>query len=102
VIGLVVFFVAIVAGIAVAAVRGLALWRAFKGFRRTVFAAMDDLNRRVAVLQSHADTLPAKGERFEEARFSLQQSIAEVRVIADAFGEAAAMVRAARLLISLR
>ena len=102
VIALVVFFVAVLAGVAVAAVRGLALWRAFKGFRRTVLAGMDDLNRRVAALQRRADALPVKVERFDEARASLQQSVAEVRVIADAFGEATAKVRAARILLGLR
>jgi hypothetical protein len=102
VIALVVFFVAVAAGLAVAGVRGLALWRTFKGFRRTVFAGMDDLNRRVAVLQRRADALPAKAERVEQARASLQQSVSEVRVIAEAFGEAAAKVRAARILLGLR
>ena len=102
VIGLVVFFVALGAGIALAAVRGLAAWRALKRFRRTVLAGMDELNRRVVALQKRADTLPAKAERLEEARASLEQSLAEARVIANAFGEAAAMVRAARILVGLR
>ncbi len=102
VIALVVFFVAVVAGLSVAGVRGLALWRTFKGFRRTVLAEMDDLNRRVAVLQRRADALPAKTGRLGEARVSLQQSVAEVRVIADGFWEAAAKVRAARILLGLR
>ena len=102
VIGLVVFFVALVAGIALAAVRGLVAWRALKRFRRTVLAGMDELNRRVNVLQKRADALPAKAERLEEARASLEQSLAEARVIANAFGEAAAMVRAARILVGLR
>ena len=102
VIGLVVFFVALVAGIALAAVRGLVAWRALKRFRRTVLAGMDELNRRVVALQKRADTLPAKAERLEEARASLEQSLAEARVIANAFGEAAAMVRAARILVGLR
>ncbi len=102
VIGLVVFFVAPVAGIALAAVRGLAAWRALKRFRRTVLAGMDELNRRVVALEKRADTLPANAERLEEARASLEQSLAEARVIANAFGEAAAMVRAARILVGLR
>ena len=102
VIALVVFFVAVAAGIALAAVRGLALWRAFKGFRRTVLTGVDDLNRRVAALQRRADALPAKAERFEDARASLQHSVAEARVIADAFAEATAKVRAVRILLGLR
>ena len=102
VIGLVVFFVAPVAGIALAAVRGLAAWRALKRFRRAVLAGMDELNRRVVALEKRADTLPAKAERLDEARASLAQSLAEARVIANAFGEAAAMVRAARILVGLR
>jgi hypothetical protein len=91
-----------VAGIALAAVRGLAAWRALKRFRRTVLAGMDELNRRVVALEKRADTLPAKAERLDEARASLEQSLAEARVIANAFGEAAAMVRAARILVGLR
>ena len=102
VIGLVVFFVAPVAGIALAAVRGLVAWRELKRFRRTVLAGMDGLNRRVSVLQKRADALPANAERLGEARASLEQSLAEARVIANAFGEAAAMVRAARILVGLR
>ena len=69
---------------------------------RTVLAGMDELNRRVVALEKRADTLPAKAERLDEARASLAQSLAEARVIANAFGEAAAMVRAARILVGLR
>ena len=104
VIGLVVFFVAPVAGIALAAVRGLAAWRALKRFRRTVLAGLEEPERveRLPALEKRADTLPAKAERLDEARASLAQSLAEARVIANAFGEAAAMVRAARILVGLR
>jgi hypothetical protein len=101
-IALAVFVVAVVAGSAVAAVRGLDLWRAFKRFRRTVLAEMDDMNRRVGVLQRRADALPMQAARLQEAQASLQHSVAEARVIADAFGEAAALVRTARILVGLR
>jgi hypothetical protein len=101
-IALAVFVVAVIAGLVLAGIRGLDLWRAFKRFRRTVLAGMDDLNRRVAVLQQRADALPAKIERLDEARASLERAVAEARVISDAFGEATAMVRAARILLGLR
>jgi hypothetical protein len=101
-IALAVFVVAVVAGIAVAAVRGLALWRTFKRFRRTVLAGAEEMNRRVALLQRRADSLPAKAERLDEARASLEHSLAEVRVITGAFGEVAAVFHAARTFVGLR
>jgi hypothetical protein len=101
-IALIVFAVAVIAGLVLAGIRGLDLRRAFKRFRKTVLAGMDDLNRRAAVLQRRADALPAKAQRLEDARASLEHSIAEARVIAGAFGEVAAVYRAARILVGLR
>jgi hypothetical protein len=89
-IGLVVFLVAGLLGLALALLRGLAAWRAYRGFRRTALVGMNDLNRRLTALQVRADALPRKGERLE------------ARVIADAFDEAAAALQAVRGLPALR
>jgi hypothetical protein len=101
-IGLIVFLVAALLGLALALVRGLAAWRAYRGFRRTALVGMNDLNRRLTALQVRADALPRKGERLAEAREALEESIAEARVIADAFDEAAAALQAVRGLPALR
>jgi hypothetical protein len=92
-IGLIVFGVAVVAGLAFAGVRALTAWRTLRSFQRRLDAAMAETTRLLDGVEPRLAKASATAVRLEQARARLQESTATARVLFDAFGEATALVR---------
>lgn len=94
---LIVFAVAVVSGLAVAGVRGLSAWRAYKGFRRTTADGMLATASRIEQLEARTAGSAGRAARLAEAQAHLQQSLAEAGVIREAAKEVQALVERIRL-----
>jgi hypothetical protein len=92
-IGLAVFLVAVLSGAAVAAVRGLAAWRAFRAFERKLEAAVAATTRLIDAIEPRVARASATAARLQEAQARLQESTATAGVLFSAFGEALALLR---------
>lgn len=92
-VGLGVFVVAVVAGGAFAAVRGLAAYRRLRSFQRRLDAAVAVTTRLIDGIEPRVAKVTATAERLEEARLRLQESAASAKVLFAALGEALALVR---------
>ncbi len=92
-VGLAVFLVATLAGLALAGVRGLATWRAFRSFERSLDKALVETTRLVDGIEPRVARATETAARLEEARARLQESIATAAVLLSALGEARALVR---------
>jgi hypothetical protein len=92
-IGLIVFGVAVLSGLAFAGVRGLAAWRALRSFKRRLEAAMAETTRLLDGIEPRVAKASATAVRLEQARERLAQSVATARVLFDAFGETTALIR---------
>jgi len=92
-VGLIVFLVAIVGGIALAGVRGLGAWRTFRSFERSLDRAVADTTRLVDGIEPRVARATETAARLEEARTRLRESIATAAVLFAALGEARALVR---------
>src|SRR5262245_48692405 len=93
--GLAVFVIAIAAGLAGAAVRGLAAWRTARSFQRRLDAAIAETTRLLDGIEPRVARATATAVRLEEARARLQESAATASVLFGALGEALALVRLA-------
>ena len=92
-VGLIVFFAGIVAGAAIAFVRGRATYRVFRSFQRQLDAAVPETLRVIACIARGCGLASATAEKLEEARARLEESAASAKVLFAAFGEALALVR---------
>ena len=92
-IGLIVFVVGVVAGVAIAGVRGLAAYRMFRSFQRRLERAVTETTRLIDGIEPRVAKATATAERLEEARARLDESAASAKVLFAAFGEALALVR---------
>lgn len=94
---LLVFAVAVVSGLAVAAVQGLGAWRAVKSFRRTAAEGMLATAALVEQLEARSARSAERAARLARAQAQLQQSLAEAAVIREAAGEVQALVDRVRI-----
>ena len=92
-VGLIVFFAGIVAGAAIAFVRGRATYRVSRSFPRQLDAAVAATMRRIDGIAPRVAKATATAEKLEEARARLEESAASAKVLFAAFGEALALVR---------
>src|SRR5262245_42373606 len=92
-VGLGVFVVAVVAGAAVAAVRGLAAYRVLRSFQRQLDVAVAETTRLIDGVEPRVAKVTATAQRLEEARARLEESAATARVLFAALGEALALVQ---------
>ena len=94
---LIVFAVAVVAGIAAAAARGLGAWRAFKSFKRNAADPMLETAARIEQLEARTAASTDRAARLTAAQAQLKQSLAEAAVIGEAANEVSAFVERLRL-----
>ena len=94
---LIVFAVAVVAGIATAAVRGLGAWRAFKSFKRNAADGMLETAARIEQLEARTAASSERAARLTAAQEQLKRSLAEAAVIRQAANEVNALVERLRL-----
>jgi hypothetical protein len=94
---LIVFAVAVVAGLAVAAARGLGAWRAFKSFKRNAADGMLETAARIEQLEARTAASNDRAARLAAAQGQLKRSLAEAAVIGEAAGEVSAFVERLRL-----
>jgi hypothetical protein len=97
---LVVFGVALVSGLVIAGIRGLAAWRAFRRFKRTTADAMVATAALMEQLEARTAGSAERAARLAEARAQLQRSLAEAAVISEAASEVWSLVQRARLVTS--
>ena len=87
-------FVLLIAGSAAyAGARGYAFWRAFRSFQRKLDAAVAETARLLDALEPRVERVSHTGERLEEARARLEESLAVAAVLYTAFGEVRALTR---------
>ena len=94
--------VAIVGGLVLAAVRGLAAWRDVRRFRRKVNDALAGATQRVAAMERRLAHANEQAERLDRARAELQDALATARALSDAAGEAKALVDRVRGVVPRR
>lgn len=70
-----------------AAASGLRAWRSFKRFRRKVSEGFADVTNRAAKIDRHLNRAGDSAAQFERANAHLRTSLADARLLADAFGE---------------
>ena len=92
-IGLAVFVVAVVAGVAIAVTRGLRAWRTFRSFQRKLDVAVAETQRLIDGIEPRVAQATATAQRREEARARLEESAATAKILFSALGEALALVR---------
>jgi L-alanine-DL-glutamate epimerase-like enolase superfamily enzyme len=84
--------VAVVAGPVFAGARGLRAWRDFRRFRRRALEPLVGLTERLETTERRLAAAGATAVRLDGARASLERSLAQARVLADAAGEARVLV----------
>jgi hypothetical protein len=94
---LIVFAVAVVAGLAAAGTRGLAAWRAFKSFKRNAADGMLETAARIEQLEARTAASNDRAARLGAAQAQLKRSLAEAAVIGEAANEVSALVERLRL-----
>jgi hypothetical protein len=95
-IALAVFVVAVVAGGVLAAVRGLATWRAFRSFRRRFDESSVGMLSRLETTERRLAQAGETAQRLDRARARLEQSLAAARALAAAAAEAKGLADQAR------
>jgi hypothetical protein len=90
---------AVVGSIAVAAVRGLRVWRTFHRFSSTTSAALDGVLKAAAEAERHAVALTEGAERLSAALARLEQSRARLAIIQAASTRARSSLLAVRSLV---
>lgn len=101
-VGLLVFVVATAAGLALAAREGLRAWRALRRLRRSLERALREVTAQLATLERRSAELPGRLARLDAARASLEESLAEARIVARGAGEFTALVHGVRSFIPSR
>ena len=92
-----VFIVAAAAGLALAAVRALAAWRAVRQLRRRVGDGLLDITGKLERAESGLKDAGETAGRLDRARLELQEALATAAVLRAAAGEAKALVTRARV-----
>jgi hypothetical protein len=92
-IGLIVSLAAVLGGMAIAGVRGLAAWRVFRSFERRLDPAIADLTRLVDGIEPRMTQANDTAVNLQEARTRLQESLAVAAVLVAALDETRALVR---------
>jgi hypothetical protein len=92
-VGLIVFLVAAVAGLALVGVRALTAWRTLRAFQRRLDSAMAETTRLLDGIEPRVAKASATAAQLEAARARLQESITTASVLFGALGEALALVR---------
>jgi hypothetical protein len=80
--------VVLVVSAALAALRGLHLWRRFRLFSRTVRTALEEVVRTAAAVEKHAASLSTGTERLSIVTAHLQGSLAQLALLRSAAAEA--------------
>ena len=96
---LIVFAVAILGGLALAAVRGWGAWRAFRVFRRVTMPALATTAGKLAAIEARTAAATAQAARLEQARARLEESVATATVLAGAAGEIWSFLRGIRSVV---
>jgi hypothetical protein len=91
--GLGIFLVALVAGVTVAAVQGLRTWQTFSAFESKLGAAMAETTLLLDGIEPRVARASAGAVRLEQARASLEQSMAVAAVLFSALDEARELLR---------
>jgi hypothetical protein len=94
---LIVFAVAVVAGLGTASVRGLAAWRALKSFKRNAADGMLETATRIEQLEARTAASTDRAARLAAAQAQLKQTLAEAAVLGEAANEVSAFVERLRL-----
>jgi hypothetical protein len=94
---LIVFAVAVVAGLVAAGTRGLGAWRAFKSFKRNAADRMLETAARIEQLEARTAASNNRAARLAVAQAQLKQTLAEAAVISEAANEVSAFVERLRL-----
>ena len=95
-IALIVFAVAVGAGLAAATVRGLQVWRDFRAFRRTVLKRLDRLNAELAKLERRSAKAAGNSAALVRARARLQQTLEIASLVRGAAAESWSLFRLVR------
>jgi hypothetical protein len=98
-ISLLVFVVAILAGLLAAGLRGLAAWRALKSFKGTTADAMLETAVLIERLEARTAGSSGRAARISQAQAELQRSLAEAAIIGAAAGEVWDLVERTRRLV---
>jgi chromosome segregation ATPase len=88
-----------VASVAFAVGRGLGAWRAYRRTNARLSGGLEELNRRVEVMEQRLETANEAAFRLEHAQAELQASLEAARVVADAAAEVRRTVRLALRLL---
>ncbi len=96
---LLVFGVAVLSGLTAVAVQGLAAWRAFRRFRRSLGKGLAETARSLAAVEHNLGRAGEKAAELERARMRLQRAIAAASVLGGGLGEAWALVEGPRSVI---
>jgi hypothetical protein len=91
-IALLVFAVAVAAGLVAATVQGLAAWRAFRRFRRTTGSRLAETVTAIGRLEARAASAGESLARLDRARKTLQKSLALLSVMTGGTREAWSLV----------
>ena len=83
-IALIVFGIAVAAGVAAATVRGLQAWRDVRAFRRTVLGRLDELSAELAKLERRSTKAADTAAQLDQARRSLQRTLELATVVTGA------------------
>jgi hypothetical protein len=95
-IALIIFGVAVAAGLAAATVRGLLAWRDFRAFRRTVLKRLGELNAALAKVERRSGKGAESAARLDQARERLQRTLAIAAVVTGATDESWSLLRLVR------
>ncbi len=85
-----------IGGLSLAGARWLSLWRTFSAFRRRFATQLDDTTDRFEATERRLGGGEATRNGSLAALLRLQDSLARLAVLADAAGQAAALVRRVR------
>jgi predicted histidine transporter YuiF (NhaC family) len=88
--------IAVVAGLVTAVSRGFRAWRTLRSLLRTTSRRLGELERKAAATEEHAAAVTAKSAKVVEAAERVQDSLAELGILREAFGEATAPIARAR------
>jgi len=95
-IALIIFGVAVAAGLAAATVRGLQAWRDYRAFRRTVLKRLGELNAALAKVERRSGKATVGAARLNHARERLQRTLELAAVVTGAAGEPWSLIRLVR------
>ena len=99
-VSLIIFAVAVVLGLVLAGVRGLAAWRALKSFKRTTAEVMLTTTVLLERLEARTSGAAGRAARLSEAQAQLRQSLSVAAVLGEGASEVWSLVNRVRLLVS--